>query len=51
MVVCLPDGKSVGVRHAGDVQISNDIILRDVLYIPSSRYILLSMAELCKTSV
>lgn len=45
--VCLPDVNIKHVEFSGDVSISPDIVLKDVLYIPSFKYNLLSVTQLC----
>ena len=44
--VTLPDGKCISVTHTGTVVLSEALSLRDVLYIPSFRYNLLSVSKL-----
>lgn len=43
VMVSLPDGSIKHVEYSGDVHVSMDIVLRDVLYIPSFKYNLLSV--------
>ncbi|KAL2242588.1 UNVERIFIED_CONTAM: Copia protein [Sesamum indicum] len=43
----LPDGSSCEVEHAGNIDISQHIMLKDVLYVPSFNYNLLSVSKLC----
>ncbi|KAL2238289.1 UNVERIFIED_CONTAM: hypothetical protein Sindi_1020600 [Sesamum indicum] len=43
----LPNGSSCEVEHAGNIDISQHIILEDVLYVPVFNYNLLSVSKLC----
>lgn len=43
VTVCLPDGSVKHVEFSGDVHLSSDIILKDVLYMSSFKYNLLSV--------
>jgi len=47
--VKLPNGQFAAVTHIGTVQISNDLILTDVLCIPSFSFNLLSASKLTKS--
>lgn len=49
ITVCLPDGSKKQVEFSGDAVISSDITLTDVLYIPSFKYNLLSITQLCSS--
>jgi Flp pilus assembly protein protease CpaA len=47
--VKLPNGQFAAVTHIGTVRISNDLILTDVLCIPSFSFNLLSASKLTKS--
>ncbi|KAK4410398.1 Retrovirus-related Pol polyprotein from transposon RE2 [Sesamum angolense] len=49
-VVHLPDGSSQPVKLTGAVRLHNNLILRDVLCIPSFKYNLLSVHKLCTSN-
>lgn len=44
--IILPDGSSKAVHTVGDVQLNEDLILKDVLYVPEFKYNLLSVSKL-----
>jgi len=46
--VQLPDGNFASVTHIGVVEFSNSLILKDVFYIPSFKFNLLSISQLTK---
>ena len=48
MYVILPTKTLLKVEHIGDVFISNDLVLKDVLYIPDFKYNLLLVSTLLK---
>ena len=48
MFVSLPTKTRLKVKHIEDVFISNDLVLKDVLYIPNFKYNLLSVSTLLK---
>lgn len=48
--VTLPDQKKFSVGYVGDVYIDDDLLLRNVLYIPAFSYNLLSVSALLKDS-
>ena len=45
-VVKLPNGTSLPISHVGEVKLSSDITLRNVLYIPNFMCNLLSVSKL-----
>lgn len=49
-IVTLPDQKKFSVKYVGDVEIGDDFILNNVLYIPEFSYNLLSVSALLKDS-
>ena len=42
----LPNGQTLFITHYGDVQIYASIVLKNVLYVPSFRYNLVSISKL-----
>ncbi|KAK4410094.1 Retrovirus-related Pol polyprotein from transposon RE2 [Sesamum angolense] len=48
--VHLPDGSVQVVTHTGTIQLYHDLVLSDVLLIPSFKYNLLSVSKLCNTA-
>lgn len=50
ITVCLPNRSTAEVHYSGEVYLSDTIILRDVLLIPTFKYNLLSVTQLCLTS-
>lgn len=44
--IILPDGTSKPIHTVGDVQLNEDLILKDVLYVPEFKYNLLSVSKL-----
>jgi len=46
--IILPNGHTSEISSIGKVQLSNDLILQDVLYIPAFKYNLLSIPKLTK---
>ena len=49
IIVSLPNGHNVAVTTIGSVQIKPNLILHNVLYIPSFNYNLLSVSQITKT--
>lgn len=49
ITVCLPDGSSKIITHTGQANLNQNLILTDVLYVPSFKYNLLSIAHLTQT--
>ncbi|XP_075096358.1 uncharacterized protein LOC142174459 [Nicotiana tabacum] len=48
LIVKLPNSYSVQVTHSGTISLLPNLILRNVLYIPSFKYNLLSVHKLCR---
>ena len=48
--ICVPNGHSVPIHGIGNAQITSDIILTDVLFLPSFKFNLLSMPKLTQTT-
>ncbi|KAL8120516.1 hypothetical protein AgCh_017628 [Apium graveolens] len=46
--ITLPDGKKLLVSQIGDIQVTDSIILKDVLYVPDFRYNLVFIPKLCQ---
>jgi len=44
----LPNGTQVLIPNIGDLQLCNDLILKDTLVVPTFKYNLLCMSKLCK---
>lgn len=49
IAICLPNGQHTSVHLKGTVQLTNNIILYDVLYIPSFQFNLISVCKLTQT--
>ncbi|KAF5454422.1 hypothetical protein F2P56_024089, partial [Juglans regia] len=49
--VQLPNGENVPVTHIGSVQISDQLILKDVLCVPSFSYNLISVSKLTSNQI
>lgn len=47
--VCLPGGSIKVVTHTSDVTLNDKIVLKDVLYVPSFKYNVLSNNKLAET--
>lgn len=47
--ICLPDGSSKTISHAGKVRLNKSVLLDEVLYVPGFTHNLLSVAQLVKT--
>lgn len=45
--ITIPDGKQVHITHKGDVQLTEHIILKDVLYVEDFKFNLISIPKLC----
>ena len=48
ITVTLPNGTREHISHVGTITISDALVLRDVLYVPSFRFNLLSVSSLLK---
>ena len=46
--ITLPNGHTSEISHVGKVKLSDEMILKDVLYVPSFMYNLLSIPKLTK---
>lgn len=46
--ITIPNGKKVLVTQMGDIQVTDSIILKDVLYVPDFRFNLISIPKICK---
>jgi len=46
----LPNGNQVLVTHVGDVHLSNDLTLKDILAVLDFKYNVLSISKLCRDS-
>lgn len=46
--ITLPDGKQVSILFHGNVSLGNDIVLKDVLYVPDFKFNLISIPKICK---
>ena len=46
----LPNGSQVPITHVGDVQLCNDLVLKEATVVPAFKYNLLSVSKLCKDS-
>lgn len=46
--ITIPDGSKVLIKYVGVVHLNNDLILRDVLYVPDFKFNLISIPKICK---
>ncbi|KAL8155815.1 hypothetical protein AgCh_001015 [Apium graveolens] len=46
--ITIPDGTKVLIKQMGTVQLQNDLMLTDVLFVPDFKYNLISIPKLCK---
>lgn len=46
----LPNGIQVPITHVGDVQLCNDLVLKEAMVVPTFEYNLLLVSKLCKDS-
>ncbi|XP_074342808.1 uncharacterized protein LOC141680498 [Apium graveolens] len=46
--ITIPNGKQVQIAHTGTVNRSNDIVLKNVLYVPDFKFNLVSIPKICK---
>lgn len=47
-MVNLPNGNSIDASICGNVKVSNDLIIRDVLYLPKFEVNLIPISKVCK---
>lgn len=45
--ITLPDGKQVSVLFSGNICLSNNIVLEDMLYVPDFKFNLISILKIC----
>ena len=45
--VLIPDGSKLRITKIGDISLNNNLVLKDVLYVPKIRFNLISVHKLC----
>lgn len=46
--ITIPNGTTITFTHIGDIQVTPDLLLTRVLYVPNFRFNLVSILRLCK---